>query len=110
MSDSWIVLNRTRVQRLLYQIEQYEMSDSLKALPYATIRGIISSAYKEVNRLEGMLKLKDQEIEKLKKYIEYIQPGEEEVVTGEIPPETETPQQKTKKGSKPDLGKRPGER
>jgi len=86
MHDSWVVLNRTRVQRLLYQIEQYEMSDSLRSLPYATIRSIISEAYKEINKLEGLLKLEQEKTERLEKEIKQLQiEDQESEIVGEIP-------------------------
>ena len=85
--ESWIVLNRTRVQRMLYELEQFEMKDTLRELNWTALRGMLGSAYKEVNRLEGLLKLEQEKVARLKKDID----AKENKDMPEAPPETPQP-------------------
>lgn len=69
---SWIKQNRTLIQRTLYEIEQFEMQDTYGGLNFRLIRQLLSNAYQEVNKLEGMMILKEEEISKLKKELDAI--------------------------------------
>ena len=89
MSESWVVKYRTLIQRLLYKLEEQQMRDTSGEFDFHNVKFFLSEQFKEINRLEGMCKLKDQEYDKLKKeydtlYNKIFQPDAE--------PESETPQ------------------
>jgi len=89
MSESWIVKHVAIIQRLLYNLEEHQMRDTSGDFDFHNVKYFISEQFKEINRLEGVCKLKDQEYNKLKEEYNVLY---NKIFQSDENPEPETPQ------------------